>query len=219
MAEIYLATPLRPEGRLNIETAMFCNLMDRRENVIWGYIKTFSAEMSRNNLIEDHNNSKIMWTHVLFVDSDVAPPIFALDKLLKMDADIATGIYPILLSEALYWDVTDMEDNWIPYHETLPTKPFETVSCGAGCLLVKKEVIDKMDWPYFKMVYQPKYPTGNPMKQGEDIYFSQKARDLGYKIIANPAVRCRHFHNTELSKIYKDIKKQVETKEVRIEKA
>jgi len=47
-----------------------------------------SPEMSRNNLIEDHNFNRQEYTHAFFVDSDTVPPPDALPILLSADSDV-----------------------------------------------------------------------------------------------------------------------------------
>ncbi len=199
---------------MNVETACFCSYIDKRENVVWGYIKTASPEMSRNGLIEDHLRNDKNWTHVLFVDSDVAPPLYALDKLLETGSPVATGIYPLYLADGMYWNISIDGERWLPMHEELPSysEPFEVRACGAGILLVKKEVVTDIGWPYFKMVYQPKYENkGSAIKTGEDVWFCKKATEKGHKIMAHPLVECGHYNSVELREIYETIKLQVKT--------
>jgi len=217
---VFLATPLGKNGNIHVKTSVFCSIVSRSPEVEWGHICQMGVELSRNNLIEDHLHFGRDWSFVFLLDSDVVPPLFALKKMLGYDADFVTGFCPIIMKEGLYWNVAGEDGNLIPYHEKLPDEPFEVPSCGAGCILVKKKVIDSMDWPYFKMCYQPKWENGgDSMKKGEDIYFSEKAVSLGYKILADPSIRCEHYNQVELSNLYKVIKNQVETGNVRKEKA
>ncbi len=182
------------------ETASFCSFTSGFPDVTWGQIGTNSAEMSRNNLIEDHNNAGHEYTHVFFVDSDTVPPPEALPTLLYDDVDIVTGITPIWMDDSFYWAVGKKNEEWMGIKD-LPKETFEIVSCGASCLLVKKKVLDDMGWPWFKMEYQPKWPSGRPTKNGEDEFFCEKAIEKGYKIMANPRVICKHYNQVDLLKI------------------
>lgn len=199
---------------MNVETACFCSYIDRRENVIWGHIKTATPEMSRNGLIEDHLQNDDEWTHVLFVDSDVAPPPFSLDKLLETNSPVATGIYPLYLAGGMYWNISMDGEKWMPIHEELPSysEPFEVELCGAGILLIRKEVIVDIGWPYFKMIYQPKHENkGMAVKTSEDVWFCDRASEKGYKITAHPLVECGHYNSVDLLEIYKSLKLQIKT--------
>jgi hypothetical protein len=211
---IYIATPLNKEGKLNIETAQLCSYMDKRDDVSWCYIKTFSPEMSRNNLIEDIVRNKTDMTYLWFIDADVVPPMYTFTKLFDLNIDVAVGCCPIYLKEGMYWNIADEKGYFIPYHEDLPQAPFKIPSCGAGCLLIKREVLDNIEWPYFKMEYQPKWENkGSAIKTGEDIYFCNKVTDAGYEIYAHPEVRCGHYNPVEMEKMYRVLKKQIETKQ------
>jgi len=216
---IFLATPLAKDKLLNVETANFCSVVSKNPRVAWGRICMGSPELSRNSLIEDHLHSGLPWSHIMFLDSDIVPPMYALNKLLELDADFATAISPVLLKEGVYWNVTDKNDNMIPRSMPIEQRPFETQSCGAGCMLIRKEVLDEMEWPYFKMEYQPKWGDGNAVARGEDIYFSQKAKALGFKIIAEPRIQCEHYNQVGLLELYKILENQIKTGKVKIEKA
>jgi hypothetical protein len=218
--KIFVATPLAKNGRLHIETADYCSVVAKRNDVDWGHVCIMGPELARNILIEDHSYFRTDWTHIMFIDSDVVPPPYSFQRLIDLDADFVVPLVPIYLKEGVYWQVTDENDNMIPMHEELPDEPFETQSAGAGCILVRKEVLEEMEWPYFKMEYQPKWANKNePVKRGEDIYFSQKVKALGYKLMVDPGIECKHYHDVDLLKAYKDIKKQVTTGRVRVEKA
>ncbi len=212
---IFLATPLGKDGRMSIGTANFCGFIDESPNVSWGHIKTCSPEMSRNVLVEDHLENNDEWTHVLFIDSDIEPEPDALDKLLEMEVAVASGIYPLNLEGGLYWNISIDGERMVAIHEELPSdnEPFDIKVAGAGLLLVRKEVLVMMEWPWFKMSYQPKYKNnGASIKQGEDTFFCRKVTELGYEIKAHPLVKCEHNNPVDLGELYNKIKLQIETK-------
>ena len=214
--KVFLATPTRKDKAMNVETATYCAYAASFPGVKWGYTSTISPEMSRNMLIEDHSHFYGEdWTHAYFVDSDVVPPTTALPTLLSADADVITGIAPIILNDGFYWSICDKnEDDWMPMSKNLPREPFEVVSSGAGCFLIRKEILNDIGWPWFKMEYQPKWENdGEPVKCGEDMYFCRKARSKGYKIMADPFVICKHFNNVELLKTLKFAKKLLKKEE------
>lgn len=200
--KIFLATPMHKDSRIHGETATYCSFVSGFPNVQWGYTSTNSPEMSRNTLIEDHqhNVEADEWTHIYFIDTDVVPQIHCLGNLLALDADVCTGLYPLyLLKDGFVWSVTDMDRICLSMFEPLPKKPFETRSAGAGCLLIRREVLEDIGWPYFKMEYQPKWENGgNAIKSMEDMYFFDKVIDAGYKVIADPREVCKHYNSIDL---------------------
>lgn len=207
--KVFLATPMDKNKNIHGETAVFCSYTASLPDVLWGHTGTISPEMSRNTLIEDHIHNVALsedvdeWTHVLFIDTDVVPPQHCLDDLISLDADICVGVYPLFLKEGFLWSVSDMKGDLIPMTTELPKEPFDTVSCGAGCLLIRKEVLEETEWPYFKMIYQPKWDNfGNPIKSMEDLYFCNKALSAGFRIIVNPNVICKHYNSIDLLKAF-----------------
>lgn len=201
---------MHKDSRIHGETAAYCAGVAQQPFNQWGYTSTISPEMGRNTLIEDHIHNNVQeWTHVYFVDTDVVPQRDCLANLLALDADVATGIYPLfLLKEGFNWSVTDMDRNTLPMNEPLPTEPFETASAGAGCLLVRREVMEDIGWPWFKMTYQLKWENdGNAIKNMEDMYFFDKVLDAGYKIIADPREICKHYNSIDLLSAYEQAQK------------
>lgn len=207
LPRIFLATPMHKDSRMHGETAAYCSYVASHRFVQWGYTSTISPELSRNTLIEDHihNAEADEWTHVYFIDTDVVPKHTCLNSLLALDADVCVGVYPLfLLDKGFVWSVTDKDRNLFPMSGILPEEPFETKSAGAGCLLVRREVIEDIGWPYFKMIYQPKWENGGEaIKSMEDMYFFDKVMDKGYKIIAEPKEICKHYNSIDLLSAFK----------------
>ena len=199
--KVFLATPMGKNKNMQAGTAVFCSYTAGLPDVQWGYTGTSSAEMSRNTLIEDHEFHRQEFTHVFFVDSDTVPPNDALEILLGADADVIVGITPIIM-KGFCWSIARENEDWIPMNVNLPREPFEVESSGASCLLVRKEVLNDIGWPWFKTEYQPKWANaGEAVKCGEDEYFCRKVRNKGYKVIADPFVICKHFNNVDLLKV------------------
>jgi GT2 family glycosyltransferase len=76
-------------------------------------------------------------------------------------------------------------------------EPFvEIGGCGFGCVLVKKEVLEKVGYPQF--VYHSALDHNNTFS--EDLDFCRKARSKGYKIFADTTIRCDH-HGQRVFKV------------------
>jgi GT2 family glycosyltransferase len=123
------------------------------------------------------------------VDSDTIPPEDALDKLLELDVPIATGITPIIKGNKPYANVYihagDVEHPY-PIAKT-PMGIFEVVGCGASCLLIRRDVLEKMEKPWFKSL-----EFDNGAVCSEDLFFCEKAIQAGFTITAHSGVRCGH---------------------------
>ncbi len=126
-------------------------------------------------------------SHILFFDADVLPKKNTLEKLQKMDKDIVMGVYPISQKGSLRWSVSKEDKfNGLGLDE-LPRNPFKIKSGGFGVTLIKYEVFEALEWPYWKKIFVP-----GGIEMGEDIYFCDKARNAGYDIWCNPLVKCNH---------------------------
>lgn len=130
---------------------------------------------------------------VLWLDSDMT---FEPDTLKKLLVDyeehkgaIISGVYfkrvapyvPVLYEE---FDIEGGETTH-QIHADIPDEIFEVKACGFGCVLtpvqILKDVMDKYGAPF--------NPIGG---NGEDLCFCWRARQLGYKVLVDPAVECGH---------------------------
>lgn len=119
-------------------------------------------------------------THVLWLDSDMMFPPDTLQVLLQHDQSIVAGNYATRQYPHKTVAYTALHD-WTSYvvHDG-PTADslIEVDAIGMGCMLTSMEVIKAMPLPRFQTIYVP--DSGDHM--GEDFYFCQNARELGYKI-------------------------------------
>ena len=131
--------------------------------------------------------------YIFWMDSDMTFPQDALlrmiDTLEENNLDILTGLYfrrvppytPVL------FDRLEMNGNicsWSEFH-SIPAGLFEIGGCGFGCLLMRTDVFFDGQARYGNMFT----PIGN---NGEDIAFCVRAREMGYKIMCDPSIRCGH---------------------------
>lgn len=127
--------------------------------------------------------------YTMWFDSDM---IFEPDTMIRLfahkdEADIVSGIYfrrsppytPVVFAKC-----NIRERSWADYGG-VPTEPVEVEGVGFGCVLVSTEVllaVANRDMTWFE-----------PIKGfGEDLSFCWRARQCGYKILLDPAVRCGH---------------------------
>ncbi len=129
-------------------------------------------------------------THVFFIDDDMLLPPTALLHLLKHDVPIVGGLYFGRMQPHLPIAYRHVEDNqWIPITEFCAGLQ-EVDAIGAGCLLIKREVFEKMSRPWFEF----------SDRMGEDMYFCEQAKQLGYTILLDADVECKHIAQMEVDR-------------------
>ena len=191
MPKILLIIPT--DGGMHEQLAVLAANFSQRTDVEFVTIKGSPVDAVRNNearLI----NANPDFTHLMTIDSDTVPPVDCVDRLLELDSPIATGCTPLKDASGLRWALSISAINGVPeLMRTLPPEPFEVLATGASCLLIRREVIERLEFPWFKTIENP-----DGSGQTEDFFFSQKCREGGFKIRADPAVRCRHFKEVDL---------------------
>lgn len=139
-------------------------------------------------------------THLFFIDSDVIPPVDALDTLLAADKEAISGLYP---SE---W--FDNEDGKLKKRNNVFTEirpdgdlveakkgGIEPIlSCGGGCLLLKRSALEKVKAPWFQFHFNER----GLMDVGEDVDFCKKLKAAGVQLYAHHGVQCQHAKITLL---------------------
>lgn len=132
--------------------------------------------------------------YLLFVEEDVVLPDGAVDDMIMAQSDIACIDYGV---QGWGCVTRDKRNNSILW-------------CGLGCTLVKREVLEKMEYPYFrtdKALRLNDWPTidwvdTNILKNygGLDIWFCMKAKELGFRI-KQVQGECRHLKLEALGQI------------------
>jgi len=170
----------------------------RARNVITYYPSSSATEIGYDMIVQFAKKLEPKPSHILFVDYDVLPKYNTLKTLLAHDKDIISGVYPAVQKFEISWCLSRDETFKMMDFEDLPNNPFKVrVACN-GMLLVKMEVFDKIEWPYWKTDY-----FTDKIRVGPDIYFFNKARAAGYDIWVDPKVKCGHFKMVDLLGIAK----------------
>jgi len=158
------------------------------------------------NLMTHNNTSSRKWqtlskeiTHYLYVDSgNVFDPI-NVDMLLKHDLPIISGAYKARNNDEFYcaghaeYKPNKITKNYLP----ITTKGLREVDIvGAGFLLVKREVLEKMDYPWFRYewIRFKKNDIEYQTQSGEDVGFCIHAKRYGYKIYVDCDCIIKHYH-------------------------
>ena len=130
--------------------------------------------------------SKFVW----MLDDDVMPPSYAVQKLMhamlnKPNVLACAGI--VYTKSAIPQPLVFANDGSGAYYGWKKGKVFEVPGfISTGCMLIKTEAFDKLEYPWFKT---EEYPN----KMTEDVYFCLKAKRAGYKILGHGGVLCGHY--------------------------
>ena len=137
-------------------------------------------------------------THLFWIDSDTVPKYDALTKLLSHNADVVSGLTPIIIYDEnkkdsdsngfkKKWNCVGLDEK----HLTPHTGIHDILGAGGSCLMVKREVYEKLDRPCYKFTYTD--DNGKAANISEDIYFTLMARSHGFKPICDTSVVAAHY--------------------------
>lgn len=130
-------------------------------------------------------------THIWFVEEDHLFPKNTLKKMLAMNEDVVATAYADRRSAV----------NLVQYQNN-----GDVIYTGMGCMLVKKEVFNRLELPYFRTVFIelkkdekgkitliPHENMKSPGYGGQDIYFCTSLVNNGIKINLLPNSRVGHM--------------------------
>lgn len=190
---VLVGIPLAPGYQSDVRIIALLEAWNHHENVETFYIATPHVELGRDRIVVYARNRVPKPTHILFVDHDVLPRYTTLKKLLAHDKDVVAGIYPLNQQCHIAWCLS-REDKFkaMPIGD-LPDNLFKATYVGCGMMLVKTEVFDNLEWPYWHNGFEY-----GRMTIGEDVYFCKKLREAGYDIWVDPKIKCGHFRVVDL---------------------
>lgn len=148
------------------------------------------------------------FTHLLFVDADTVPPADALKRLLSHDKDIVSGLTPIFRVDPKTGEGQTF-DNCFTHFDTdektgkvkqthmaqRGTGLQKIIRCGSSCILIKREVFEALEAPYYEFLYNPDHTEHI---RSEDIHFCDKAKAEGFELWADTDVACQHYKEVML---------------------
>lgn len=178
-----------------IEPATFKSIYDLHipngYEVVFQYFYGYRVDQVRN-LIAD-------WTvkgfdYLFSVDHDITFPSDTLERLLEHDADLVCGVYRQRLEPQML-EVYGLDGQRLEYKDICDKPLVEIGSCGFGCVLIHKEVLEEVGYPQFE--YHPALDHNNTLS--EDTDFCVKARKKNYTLWCDPSVLCGHIGSVTMS--------------------
>lgn len=171
--------------------------------------RMYAITDSLNVIVEEFLKSKA--SHLWIVDSDVEVPEHALQKLLDLDVDVASGVYP------MHGDVEDFCAGRLgpsPGHRIMYTTEDYLknkillsrdgfVAAGNGCLLIKRRVFEEGKFDDFDAVEY----AGKPLRfrtRKADIQFFADAQEMSFSAAIHGGVICGHLPQWPLADYLKE---------------
>lgn len=192
MLKILIGVPTI-DRRIDIDLFKTLINVERQNKYHLDFLFPVSSLLSRNrNMCA---REALNYDYLLFLDSDISinDPAF-IDKMLetayKFDAKIVCGAYRIREADLSY-RYTLAYENGEKYDNLKEIKQQCLVDAGGtGIMLIAKEVLQKMEEPWFTVV------DGKDLHViPEDFNFCKKAKGLGFKIAADPRFITNHVGN------------------------
>ena len=179
--------------------------MDKRTDLPFTYVsmtvRTTIIEEGRNALIiTDPNDQRIhqpldsKYSHWLFVDHDCGFVPEQIIALLKHNKDFISGAYrPKDKTTAFVAGWCDDTGRIMEYTPAVDKGLIEVDWVGGGFVLVKREALEKMEYPYF---WKSIHIYGNrALTIGDDLYFCLNARRQLITVYLDTSVVLNHEAN------------------------
>ncbi len=139
-------------------------------------------------------------SHLWILDADVQVPSHALDSLLRLDVDIASGVYPTHSDkERITGGIMSRKGKmYFGFLSKLKGRVLdggaEYVGAGNGCLLIKRRVFTEglLDGEPLKFRY-------GKFRRSSDLQFFMDAQNMGFEARIHEGVLCGHLPEYPLS--------------------
>ena len=144
-----------------------------------------SAARNKNVIISEFLMGD--YTYLLFLNNDTWPDEGDTKDLIACDKDIVSGITPAF-TYGFHW-MGQIQKNVQIKIDEVPTGLTRAVRAGGPAMLIKRKVLEIMDFPWFDF---EQVEIG--IEKSEDYAFCDKAIELGFEVWIEPKVVCHHNH-------------------------
>ena len=184
---IWLGLTVGSNGVYRIKTTLsLMNIVKEAKDYEIVPVVQFGSFISdnRNDIIKFAQKSQC--SHTFFVDYDMHFSSDTLNNLLAHNKDII-GVNCNMRGTINNSPIS------VVRAEKISDKLFKCQRVGAGLILIKMNVFDKISFPYFKF----EYGSSGRIEIGEDYYFCDKARANGFDIWCDPTIKVGHIGDFE----------------------
>jgi len=152
-------------------------------------IKDKPIAEARNAIVE--KALELNTDYVFMLGDDVLVPPETIVRLWTRNLDLVTGIYWTKSYPTLPYIWKDKGTKG-PFVDWKFGELFKIDYAGCDCLMIKTEVLRKMEPPWFSVDWSfDKTKTPAPFTT-EDFYFYEKAKKLGYDLWCDSSIQCLH---------------------------
>ncbi len=152
----------------------------------------FPTDCARNDICQQALDKDCDALLFLDADHEFAPSL--LSNLLAHRKSIVTGRYHVKqppYHPTLYVTPTEAhtEGNFKAVHYGKGLFPVDR--CGAGALLIRREALEAIGFPWFRYKADPKPP--HDLSVSEDFWFCERAQEEGFTIWADWETEAKHL--------------------------
>ena len=144
------------------------------------------VDRARNILVGKMLNHPMQPTHLFFLDADIIPAPETLMELLKTEVPVVSALYRKRLPPYEPMAFLKRRSRFCPIPLRGP-RLREVDIVGAGCLLIQREVLEKVGPPWFTSTWSA---AGH---LSEDFSFCEKVKAAKFKIRVDTMVRPLHL--------------------------
>lgn len=155
------------------------------------------VESNRNGIVQRFLKSDC--DYLLQIDSDVVPPKNPID-LVDLNLDIVSApcwIYQHKLILNIY-KLDETDGMLVPVDPIKEKGLIEIDSTGTGILLTSRRVLETIKAPF-----ERKYDENGIEELGQDLYFSRKAKEAGFRIFSHLDYISKHYKEINLGILQK----------------
>lgn len=206
---IYLA--ILNQGTISTDLSQMINLYTQNDSyrLFLTYPNGKPITNNRNTIVQKFLSTDC--DYLMMIDSDIVPPPNALN-LADFDKDIITPLMfvkqkgmmiPLFLQRG--------KDGIYDAGDYLNLTGLQEVGAtGTGCIVIKREVLEKVKHPFENV-----YDEDGVKTLGNDFHFCQKAKKLGFKVWVHLDYIADHIYSDSLKEqFYKDLQKYKTEKEL-----
>jgi cellulose synthase/poly-beta-1,6-N-acetylglucosamine synthase-like glycosyltransferase len=127
------------------------------------------------------------YDYLFFHGADTIPPPDAIKRLMLHGKDIVSGVYfgragaeNGRTNTAVAWKHTIAPEVLGERLAKANEEPFAIDGFGMDCILIKRKVLEKVDWTMWKV-------------NDDDYPFCDLAKSKGFNLLIDPQVQCKHY--------------------------
>jgi len=202
--KVRVAIPTRSHNYSEVSLSLTRLLLDLKDQDDYTVEVSLSykqpVDANRNKIVKKFLASNCEW--LLMIDADIVPPKDILD-MTKHGKKIVSATVLGMKNGIPHPLIMKMNEENGMYHMVSLDKYKEELrddglieidGSGTGCILIHREVLEKMEPPWFRFQYN----KFGDVKYSEDYRFSQRAKEMGYKIYCDTNMPCKHYKKIDL---------------------